>query len=40
MDLNRYTQRAQAHLQNAQLLALREGHQQLTPFHLLKIFFR
>ncbi len=33
-----YTQRAQAHLQNAQLLALRENHQQLTPFHLLKVF--
>lgn len=38
MDLNRYTQRAQAFLQNAQLLALRENNQQLTPFHLLKVF--
>jgi ATP-dependent Clp protease ATP-binding subunit ClpB len=38
MDLNRYTQRVQAFLQNAQLLALRENHQQLTPFHLLKVF--
>ena len=38
MTPDRYTQRAQAHLQNAQLLALRENHQQLTPFHLLKVF--
>ncbi|RZI46940.1 ATP-dependent chaperone ClpB [Candidatus Finniella inopinata] len=38
MTPDRYTQRAQAHLQNAQLLALRESHQQLTPFHLLKVF--
>ena len=38
MTPDRYTQRAQAHLQNAQLLAVRESHQQVTPFHLLKVF--
>jgi ATP-dependent Clp protease ATP-binding subunit ClpB len=37
MDLNRYTDRAKGFLQSAQLLALREQHQRLTPEHLLKI---
>lgn len=32
-----YTQRAQGMIQSAQMFAIREGHQQLTPFHLLKI---
>ncbi len=38
MNLDRYTQRAQSFLQNAQLLALREHHQHLSPLHLLKVF--
>jgi ATP-dependent Clp protease ATP-binding subunit ClpB len=38
MNLNRYTQRVQAFLQNAQVLALGQGNQQLTPFHILKVF--
>ena len=37
MQPDRYTNRAQGMLQNAQTLALREGHQQITPFHLLKV---
>ncbi len=37
MNQDRYTQRAQGMIQAAQMLAIREGHQQLTPFHLLKI---
>lgn len=37
MNQERYTKRAQGMIQSAQMLAIREGHQQLTPFHLLKI---
>ena len=37
MDLEKYTERARAFVQMAQTLALREGHQQLTPLHLLKV---
>ena len=37
MQADRYTQRSQGMLQNAQLLAVREGHQQLSPLHLLKV---
>jgi ATP-dependent Clp protease ATP-binding subunit ClpB len=37
MNLDRYTQKTQGMLQNAQMLAIREGHQQFTPFHLLKV---
>lgn len=37
MNQEQYTKRAQGMIQSAQMLALREGHQQLTPFHLLKI---
>ncbi|MFN9355756.1 MAG: ATP-dependent chaperone ClpB [Alphaproteobacteria bacterium] len=37
MDLQKFTERAQAFLQNAQGLAQRSGHQRLTPEHLLKI---
>ena len=37
MQADRYTQKSQGMLQNAQLLALREGHQQLSPSHLLKV---
>lgn len=37
MNIERYTQRVQGVLQSAQMLAVREGHQQLTPYHVLKI---
>ena len=37
MDLEKYTERARGVVQTAQTLALREGHQQLTPLHLLKV---
>ncbi len=35
MDLEKYTERSKGFLQAAQTLALRRGHQQLTPLHLL-----
>ena len=34
--LEKYTDRAKGFLQAAQTIALREGHQQFTPEHLLK----
>ena len=37
MDLEKYTDRAKGFLQAAQSLALRNGHQRLTPEHLLKV---
>ncbi|GAK45381.1 ATPase [Tepidicaulis marinus] len=37
MDLEKYTDRARGFIQSAQGLALREGHQRLTPEHLLKV---
>ena len=37
MDIQKFTERAQAFLQNAQGLAQRSGHQRLTPEHLLKV---
>ena len=37
MNSERYTQRAQGMIQSAQLLALREGHQRITPEHLTKV---
>jgi ATP-dependent Clp protease ATP-binding subunit ClpB len=37
MDLEKFTERARGFLQSAQSLALRSGHQRLTPEHLLKI---
>jgi len=37
MDLERYTERARGFLQSAQTQALGEGHQRLTPEHLLKV---
>ena len=36
MDFEKYTERSRGFLQAAQTLALRQGHQQLTPEHLLK----
>jgi ATP-dependent Clp protease ATP-binding subunit ClpB len=37
MNLEKYTERARGFIQAAQSLALREGHQQFTPEHILKI---
>src|SRR6266545_295720 len=37
MDFEKYTDRAQGFIQSAQSLALREGHQQFVPEHLLKV---
>ncbi|WP_018631393.1 ATP-dependent chaperone ClpB [Neomegalonema perideroedes] len=36
MDIEKYSERARGFLQAAQTIALREGHQRLTPEHLLK----
>ncbi|MDH3669018.1 MAG: ATP-dependent chaperone ClpB [Paracoccaceae bacterium] len=36
MNLEKFTDRARGFLQAAQTIALREGHQRLTPEHLLK----
>src|SRR5437763_763427 len=35
MDINRFTEKAQEGFQSAQQLALRMGHQQLEPDHIL-----
>ena len=37
MELEKYTERAKGFLQSAQALALRSGHQRLTPEHLLQV---
>ena len=37
MDFEKYTDRARGFIQSAQSLALREGHQQFTPEHILKV---
>ena len=37
MNFDRYTDRAKGFVQSAQSLALREGHQQFAPEHLLKV---
>ena len=37
MNIEKYTDRARGFIQSAQSLALREGHQQFTPEHLLKV---
>ena len=37
MNIDKFTERARGFVQSAQTLALREGHQQLTPEHLLKV---
>jgi len=36
MDLNKFTERARGFVQAAQTIAMREGHQRLTPEHILK----
>ncbi len=37
MDFEKFTERSRGFVQSAQGLALREGHQQFTPEHLLKV---
>jgi ATP-dependent Clp protease ATP-binding subunit ClpB len=37
MNLEKYTERARGFVQSAQTLAIREGHQQFTPEHVLKV---
>ena len=37
MNIEKYTERARGFIQSAQTLALREGNQQFTPEHLLKV---
>src|ERR1700731_1725014 len=37
MEMEKYTDRAKGFLQSAQTMALRRGHQRLTPEHLLKV---
>jgi ATP-dependent Clp protease ATP-binding subunit ClpB len=37
MNIEKYTDRARGFVQSAQSLALREGHQQISPEHLLKV---
>src|SRR5213595_1625412 len=37
MELEKYTERSKGFVQSAQNLALRSGHQRLTPEHLVKV---
>jgi ATP-dependent Clp protease ATP-binding subunit ClpB len=37
MDIEKFTERARGFIQSAQSVALREGHQQFVPEHLLKV---
>src|SRR5437764_12475519 len=37
MNFEQFTERARGFVQSAQSLALREGHQQFTPEHILKV---
>ena len=37
MDFEKFTERARGFVQSAQSLALREGHQQFAPEHILKV---
>ncbi|MSP87840.1 MAG: ATP-dependent chaperone ClpB [Alphaproteobacteria bacterium] len=37
MEFEKYTERARGFIQSAQTLALRSGHQRLTPEHVLKV---
>src|ERR1700722_9640812 len=37
MDFEKFTDRARGFVQSAQSMALREGHQQFAPEHLLKV---
>src|SRR6201981_2170853 len=37
MNIEKYTERARGVIQSAQSLAVRDGHQQFSPLHLLKV---
>ncbi|MGJ4960460.1 ATP-dependent chaperone ClpB [Bradyrhizobium sp. HKCCYLRH2015] len=37
MNIDKYTERARGFIQSAQSLAMRDGHQQFSPLHLLKV---
>jgi ATP-dependent Clp protease ATP-binding subunit ClpB len=37
MNVEKYTDRVKGFIQSAQSLAMREGHQQFTPLHILKV---
>src|SRR5471030_1922023 len=37
MDIEKFTERSKGFIQSAQSVALREGNQQFTPEHLLKV---
>jgi len=37
MNVEKYTDRLRGFIQSAQSLAMREGHQQFTPLHILKV---
>ncbi len=37
MNIEKYTERARGFIQAAQSLAVREGHQQFSPLHMLKV---
>src|SRR5437899_4901014 len=39
MDIEKYTERARGFIQAAQSLAMREGHQQFSSLHVLKVLF-
>jgi ATP-dependent Clp protease ATP-binding subunit ClpB len=37
MNIEKYTERSRGFIQSAQSLAVREGHQQFSPLHILKV---
>src|SRR4029079_13085727 len=37
MNIEKYTERARGFIQSAQSLAMREGHQQFSSLHMLKV---
>src|ERR1700736_1318102 len=37
MNIEKYTERVRGFIQSAQSLAIREGHQQFSPLHILKV---
>src|ERR671936_1970628 len=37
MNIEKYTERARGFIQSAQSLAVRDGHQQFSPLHVLKV---
>jgi ATP-dependent Clp protease ATP-binding subunit ClpB len=37
MNIEKYTERARGFIQSAQALAMRDGHQQFSPLHMLKV---